>query len=84
MVALPEVLKDVDGADSSKRVAAFWALGLFSLAVIVDLILALRGGRPPSDTIVNALVWIIGGGFLTIVAERFGKAPAAPQQQPPP
>lgn len=67
----PQFLQDIDGATSSKRVAAFWALGLFSIAVVVDLILALKIGRPPSEFIINALMVIVTGGFLTATAERF-------------
>lgn len=66
-----DALKDIDGAYSSKRVAAFIALALFSLIVFVDLYLAVTTSRPPSDSIVSALMVIISGGFLTAVAERY-------------
>ena len=74
----PECLQDIDGATSSKRVAAFWALGLFSIVTIVDLILAVGSSRPPSESIINALMIIVTGGFLTATAERF-----APKKEEP-
>ena len=67
----PQFLQEIDGNTSSKRVAAFWALGLFSIAIVVDLILALKSSRPPSEFIINALMVIVTGGFLTATAERF-------------
>lgn len=84
---LSQTLKDIDGAFSSKRVGTFVALGLLATAVGVDLFQAMQAGRPPSEFVFNALVWIVGGGFATATLERFApKVPPAPAaaQEPAP
>ncbi len=71
MADLSGTFKDIDGNYSSKRVAAFVALGCIVVAFVADLL-----GHHPSEFIVNDLMLIVGGGFLGAVAERF--APRQP------
>lgn len=67
-------LQDVDGRYSSKRIASFIALGLFTAAMAVDTLT----GHKVATNYIDDLMIIIVSGLGLAVAERF-----APRQAPP-
>lgn len=69
---LNTTLRDIDGNFSSKRIAAFIALGGVLVLAGADLF-----GHHPSEYIVNALTFIACTGLGMACAERF-----APHRDP--
>lgn len=65
---LSTTLQDIDGNYSSKRVAAFIALGFYLAGGIFDTVVG--AVRVPPE-IMQGLLWIILGGLGLAVGERF-------------
>lgn len=66
-----DVLKDVDGAYSSKRTYTAVALLAFLALVGVDVWQSATTGRAPTQYIVDALMYIIAAGFGFSASERW-------------
>lgn len=67
--SLSTTLQDIDGAYSSKRIAAFIAMAAFLAGGIVDTVMGTV--RVPPE-VMNGLMWIVLGGLGLAVGERFG------------
>ena len=68
---LLEMIQDIDGCVSSKRIMTFVCCILVVVAFVVDLFTDLA----VSDYVFNGVSWIVIAGLGFIGAERFGSGP---------
>lgn len=61
------ILSDVDGNLSSRRVAVFWCLGLLTLELIGYFC-----GKVPDATITTAITTVSAAAIAGVAADRFG------------
>ncbi len=66
--ALSTTLQDIDGAYSSKRIAAFIALAAFLAGGVADTVMG--AVRVPPD-VMQGLLYIVLGGLSLALGERF-------------
>ncbi len=70
---LVEIVQDIDGQLSSKRVAAFIALGAYLLVGVADAF-----GHVLPEPYTSGLEYLVLGGLAMAIPERFATAAKAP------